>query len=140
MNLCVKPLVTFGDGVPHQVRKSVECITWALLATGNQGRRYLFTCIPKDFCCKCGCAGRLLRDFEIQVEKRDGRKLLVSIGWWWYDGMIMHILRSLCSGRHTIEALLSVFVWSCTLMLENMFPDKRHDGSAWLLMSNKILS
>ena len=50
-------LGVFGDGVPCANKKSVECVSWNLLAAGSDSTRYLFTCIPKEFTCKCGCSG-----------------------------------------------------------------------------------
>ena len=55
------PLGCFGDGVPHQKNKSVDTFTWNLLCQGPQGDRFLVTCIPKEFECKCGCGGQTHR-------------------------------------------------------------------------------
>ena len=46
-----------GDGVPHQERKSIECITWNILAEGMV-ERFPFAIIEKDFTCRCGCSGK----------------------------------------------------------------------------------
>ena len=48
----------FGDGVPHQKNKTVECLSWNFASLGAQSNWYLFGLCPKEFCCKCGCAGR----------------------------------------------------------------------------------
>ena len=57
----------FTDGVPSQTRKVVETITWNLLEVGDASLRYLFACVPKEYCCKCGCSGRHTLDplFEV---------------------------------------------------------------------------
>ena len=83
-------LGVFGDGVPHQKNKSVECVTWNILGQGANSKRYLFTCIPKNFTCKCGC-----------------------------------------SGRHTMEAIFKVLLYSFVAMSKNIFPQCRHDETAW---------
>ena len=36
-----------------------------------------------------------------------------------------------CKGRHTTDAILSVFSWSMKLLLQGFWPSCRHDGSAW---------
>ena len=41
-------LGVFGDWVPHQKHKSVECLTWNVLSLGMQSTRYLFACIGKE--------------------------------------------------------------------------------------------
>ena len=41
-------LGVFGDGVPHQKHKSVECLTWNIISLGMQSTRYLFTCIGQE--------------------------------------------------------------------------------------------
>ena len=84
------PLGCFGDGVPHQRTKSVDTFTWNILSQGSQGDRFLFTAIPKEFECKCGC-----------------------------------------SGRHTVDAILSIFAWSIKHLILGKFPETRHDGTAW---------
>ena len=83
-------LGVFGDGVPHQKNKSVECVTWNILGQGANSQRYLFTCIPKNFTCKCGC-----------------------------------------SGRHTMEAIFNVLVYSFVAMSKNLWPQCRHDEAPW---------
>eukprot|EP00969_Alexandrium_andersonii_P250646 11078119-Alexandrium_andersonii.AAC.1 len=61
------PMGCFGDGVPHQKNKSVDTFTWNLLSQGPQGDRFLVTCIPKQFECKCGCSGRHTVDEILKV-------------------------------------------------------------------------
>ena len=80
----------FGDGVPHQKRKSIECFSWNLLGLGVGAPRQLFTCISKEFTCKCGCGG-----------------------------------------RHTLDEILKVLVWSLMILYMAVFPTKRHDGEAF---------
>ena len=46
-----------GDGVPHQKRGSIECISWNVLAK-DMGERLPFCVIDKKFVCKCGCGGQ----------------------------------------------------------------------------------
>ena len=57
----------FGDGVPHQKNKSIECLTWNLLGLGTHSKRYLAGCIPKAFTCKCGCGGKHTLDAMHQI-------------------------------------------------------------------------
>ena len=45
------------DGVPHQKRQSLECMSWNFPAIPWM-ERILFSCIEKAFLCRCGCAGR----------------------------------------------------------------------------------
>ena len=66
----------FGDGVPHQKHKSVECLTWNFLALGASGTRYLSTCIPKDFTCKCGCAGTPVSLISLPFNKQKTETLM----------------------------------------------------------------
>ena len=37
-----------------------------------------------------------------------------------------------CSGRHTLDAMLKVFVWSMQVLLSGEWPQERHDGKPWL--------
>ena len=58
----VVPVGFFGDGVPHQKNKSVNCYSWNMPALGPSSTRYLMTCLPKEFQCSCGCRGRHTAD------------------------------------------------------------------------------
>ena len=44
----VVPVGFFGDGVPHQKNKSVNCYSWNMPALGPSSTRYLMTCLPKE--------------------------------------------------------------------------------------------
>ena len=37
-----------------------------------------------------------------------------------------------CFGRHTLDAILEVFVWNTRVLMTGEFPKRRHDGSPWL--------
>ena len=49
------PLGFFGDGVPHQKRKPIECLSWNLPGHPSL-KRILCGIVDKSFTCKCGCA------------------------------------------------------------------------------------
>ncbi len=51
----------FGDGVPLQQRSSIEVFSWNI-CTIPRAARNLFTCIPKQDLCDCGCRGRCTID------------------------------------------------------------------------------
>ena len=36
-----------------------------------------------------------------------------------------------CLGRHTLDAITSIFAWSMQILLVGRYPDTRHDGAAW---------
>ena len=46
-----------SDGVPFQKGQSLECYSWNMVAIPWQ-ERWLFTCLEKQFFCRCGCSGR----------------------------------------------------------------------------------
>ena len=52
----VIPLGIHGDGVPRQKRRSLQVWSWNSLAN-PLAERILFTVVPKEFCCRCGCWG-----------------------------------------------------------------------------------
>ena len=62
------PLGFHGDGVPFQVKNSLECFSWNIVSImhGN-GARMLFTCIEKGDLCGCGCHGRHTIDAILEV-------------------------------------------------------------------------
>ena len=46
-----------GDGVPHQKNQTIIVCSWNCISMPS-AERFLFTAIPKRFCCACGCRGR----------------------------------------------------------------------------------
>ena len=46
----------FFDGVPFQVKKTLEIVAWNCPTT--RGERYLFSALAKEHFCRCGCKGR----------------------------------------------------------------------------------
>ena len=46
-----------GDGVPHQKNQTIIVFSWNCISMPS-AERFLFTAIPKRFCCACGCRGR----------------------------------------------------------------------------------
>ena len=83
------PLGFHGDGVPFQVKKTLEVFSWNI-ATRATSARQLLTCIEKPDVCDCGC-----------------------------------------SGRHTIDAILEVFLWSLQALLFGAWPRTRYDNQPW---------
>ena len=55
-----------GDGVPHSKKGSAQVFSWNVLGK-SLAERFLFTCIAKEFCCKCGCHGRCTLDAIINI-------------------------------------------------------------------------
>ena len=79
------PIGFHGDAAPNQANKSILSFSWNLL--GLEGSdRMLFTAIPQENVCRCGCGG-----------------------------------------RHTIDAIVRIFVWSINLTFGDYFPATRHD-------------
>ena len=51
------PIGIHGDGVPHQKKGTIECLSWNPCAHPHC-ERILFGVLEKRYLCKCGCKGR----------------------------------------------------------------------------------
>ena len=68
---------------------TIEVYKWNMLfERGN--KRFMFSCLPKDFYCNCGRGG-----------------------------------------RHTLDAILEVFVWDLTMLFGGCRAASRHDNESW---------
>ena len=103
----------FGDGVPHSKKKTVECFSWNFIAEPD-AQRILCTCVEKQFCCQCGCGGRLNEFFL---------SFFCPLRFCFFFSFFF---------RHTTDKLLEVLCWSFRCMILGQFPKKRHDGTQWI--------
>ena len=76
------PIGLHGDGVPFQKsthkHSTIEVLSWNLLFE-TKSKRVLFSCLPKDMYCKCGCSGRHTLDALLEVLVWDLNMLLGGI-------------------------------------------------------------
>ena len=76
------PVGLQGDGVPFQKsthkHSTIEVRSWNLLFEINS-KRVLFSCLPKDMYCKCGCSGRHTLDALSEVLVWDLNMILGGI-------------------------------------------------------------